>query len=239
MQTIASINLSQVDGLMVNLGDKQHVFALAVALTRTARDVKAAQREQLSTTFDRPTPYTLNSLYTKPATKADLEARVWFKDASSGGGGTPATDYLLPQVLGGGRDEKKFERALTAIGALPVGYKVEPARDLPRDAYGNVPRGVLGRIVAAIKAPPSGRTGRASGASQGYFVAKPGGHLHPGVYQKFKFAGGSSIKPVLIFVSAVNYRARYDFAGTAQATVDEVFAAHFDAALAQALGTAR
>ena len=57
--------------LLAKLKDnqKQINFALAVALTKTAQTLQAQQYGEIKKVFDRPTPYSLNSLYVKPATK--------------------------------------------------------------------------------------------------------------------------------------------------------------------------
>lgn len=46
---------------------------MATALTRTAQDVREAVRQELPRVFDRPTPYTLNSLFVRPATAQRLQ----------------------------------------------------------------------------------------------------------------------------------------------------------------------
>ena len=50
----------------------EHPFALAYALTKTAQDIKAAEIDVMKNVFDRPTRFTLNVLFLKPATKTDL-----------------------------------------------------------------------------------------------------------------------------------------------------------------------
>jgi hypothetical protein len=72
-------NFPQVKRLL-DAQQRQMPFAVALALTRTAQDVKRAEQAEMRGVFDRPTPFTLNSLFTKPATKQSLEARVWVKD---------------------------------------------------------------------------------------------------------------------------------------------------------------
>lgn len=64
---------------MTRLQREQVPFATALALSRTASEVKAAHRQMLPTIFDRPTRFTLNALMASPATKARPVASVWFK----------------------------------------------------------------------------------------------------------------------------------------------------------------
>jgi hypothetical protein len=75
--------------------------------------------------LDRPMPYTLNSLYLQRATPANQQARVWFKDFAPKG--TPAGKYLMPQVHGGERSDKRFERSLQRAGYLQRGKQLVPA----------------------------------------------------------------------------------------------------------------
>jgi hypothetical protein len=58
-------------------------FAAIVALTRTAKDIKLEQPKEMSRVFDRPTPFTLRSVFMVGATKAEPYARVWLKDAEN------------------------------------------------------------------------------------------------------------------------------------------------------------
>ena len=80
-----------------SFSERRIAAVVATALTRTAVEVKDALRAELPRVFDRPTPYTLNSLFVKPARADRLQAETYFKDDSAGSG-TPATKYLLPQV---------------------------------------------------------------------------------------------------------------------------------------------
>jgi hypothetical protein len=87
---------------------EQIAIATAKALTFTAERVRDAERREIQQVFDRPTPFTMSSLFMSGATPARLEARVWFKDIGGYGGsrknvGTAAAHYLVPQVYGGGR----------------------------------------------------------------------------------------------------------------------------------------
>jgi hypothetical protein len=60
-------------------------FATAKALTLTGQIVKNSIRGSMQVGFDRPTPYTLNSVFLKPATKTDLVAVVNLKNQAQKG----------------------------------------------------------------------------------------------------------------------------------------------------------
>lgn len=231
---------------------RQAKFAVAVALTRTAKNVKDAEYEQMRKSFDRPTTYTLRSLYMKPATRAKLEARVWLKDESAGSG-TPASKYLLPQIEGGPRNVKRFEKALQAAGHMPHGYKAVPGRFAKLDRFGNVSFGQIIQILSQlnitltagharnISTDPK-KAARARRRAGGQFFAVPTarGRLRPGIYQRRDFAFGSAApRPVFIFVPRVTYRRRFPFAEVAQRVIAAEFPAHFARAWDDAIRTAR
>ena len=61
-------------------GKKQVTFATRVALTRTAQLASANLKHEMRDIFRSPTPYTLSSLFVRPATKTNLTAEVKLKD---------------------------------------------------------------------------------------------------------------------------------------------------------------
>lgn len=243
------IDSDQIKRILDGVVKDQVPFATAKALTGTAQLVKKALITEMSSAFDRPTPYTLRSLFLSPAKKTKLEARVWLKDDA--GKGTPATKYLLPQIEGGGRRHKRFERALAAVGLLPQGMYVVPGEAAKMDAYGNMARGQVVQILSALKAAETyaghsaNRTAR-SAKRKGrklaeYFVGNPGGGdgKPTGVWQRFGFAYGSAVKPVAIFTRQPQYRVRYKFYDIAEHVVTTEFESQFNAAVATAMATAR
>lgn len=226
---------------------RQMRFATALALTRTGQDVKLAQVAEIGRVFDRPTPFTLNSVYLKPATKANLVAVVWLKDFA--GKGTPAEKYLAAQIEGGPRKPKSFERLLLRSGIMPTGYLAVPGSGAKLDSYGNMSGAQIVQILSALKA--FGEQGFAANRSEAskkrkgkklpmFFVGRPGGGRLPrGVYQRFNFAHGSAIKPVLIFVRGPRYRPIYRFHDVSTRTVADVFPGHMERAVAETMATAR
>ena len=229
---------------------RQGAFVAAVSLTRTARDVQAAIKDEMRSSFDRPTTYALNGMFLKPATKTSLEARVWVKD-NPFGKGTPADRFLLPQITGGGRGHKGAERLLQANGLMPEGWFLVPAAGAQLDANGNIRRGQIRQILSQLKVQRgAGSESRATGsqrsnrtiARQGVtYFALPNGNrgLPPGVYLKRRFAQGSAIRPVFLFVSKIEYQARLKFHEVGEATVQARFPVHFDAEWAKAVAGAR
>jgi len=243
------------------LGEQQRQmpFALALALTRTAQDVRKAEQAEMSSVFDRPTRFTLNSLFLKAATKQTLEARVWVKDSER------PDHYLLPQILGGRRPLKRFEQLLVQRGVMRSDERAVPGNAAKLDGFGNMSRGQIVKILSQLQAfnlagssanASSGKRSKAKRARETYFVSTGkgthpyGGHswskgrmaqtLERGVWVRTPHGVlGSKVAPVLMFVPRANYRVRWRFHEIADATYRRVFPRHLDAAVTQALATAR
>jgi hypothetical protein len=242
-------NFPQVQGALEKMG-KQARFAAAVALTRTAQDVKAAERSSMERVFDRPTRYTLNSLYVSPAKKDKLEAKVWLKDDLAGSG-TPATKFLAPQIMQGARRAKGFEVALRVNKLLPEGWRAVPGKDVKLDQYGNVSAGLIRQVLSQLKVQTTGGyESRATGSKRSnrtirkqgvrYFVLlKARGKLLPGIWGRYEAEKGTTVKPVFIYVRAAEYDARLPFFETAEAVSRARFGGHFNRAFDEALKTAR
>ncbi len=214
---------------------QQLPYATAVALTRTAKATVPAMQKAMLAAFDRPTAYTLNSLYIKPATKANLVAEVRLKDVASKG--LPPSVYLAPDVFGGERQPKRSENLLRRAGMLPGGMLWVPGSGATLDRYGNMSRGQVVQVISALQANANaGYTANKSyriGArrnlkTDGYFVGKPANGLLPlGVYLRTK----TGLKPIMIFVSHAHYTALLPF----YETVGQVYTANFQTLFNQAL----
>lgn len=229
-----------VRAMIDGLSPRRLAAAQATALTRTAALVKAAERDAIGRSFDRPTPYTLNSLFMRPATAARLEATVWLKDDLAGSG-TPATKYLAPQIEGGDRPLKRMEFVLQQAGHMPSGWRAVPGRGAKLDAYGNVSRGQIQQILSQLRVQltagssrsiavggdrkTQAKRRRAFGRAGGQIFSLPAGKgkLPPGIYlaegrdfgAKLGYGRTGRITPLLVFVRAVTYRRRWDFYGVA------------------------
>lgn len=105
---------------------KQLPFATAQAINATAEKVRIAQRDNMREVLDEPTPFTLNSIAVKRATKSNPVALVYVKPV--------AAAYLLPYEIGG--KNKLNSKALLK----PVNAKV--------NQYGNLPRNLVRRLAS-------------------------------------------------------------------------------------------
>ena len=220
------------------LGPRATIVA-AIALTRTAQDVQAAIKAEMPSAFDRPTRYAVTGMYLKRATKTSLEARVWVKDDTFGKG-TKADRFLGPQIFGGNRGLKGIERLLQANGMMPQGWYAVPGDGATLDANGNVRRTQITQMLSQLKVQRgAGHESRASGstrsnrtiARQGVtYFALPNGNrgVPPGVYIKRRFAHGTAIKPMFVFVKQVQYKTRLRFFEIGQATIEAKFTGHFE-----------
>ena len=253
------VEIKGLDELFQKLDDfekSQFLYAAARAITKTGQDVKAALVNEMSRAFDRPTPYVLGSLYLRPAKKNDLSAFVYPKDAF--GKGTPAKKFLYPEIEGGPRHVKRFERALQARGILPSGMYVVPGQGAELDAYGNIGAGQIRQILSYFGAAEmtmgytanmtgknKSRLSKGTKAKRGfaYLVSNGRGekasHLPYGIYKRTGFAWGSAIKPIFLFVKKPSYKSIFKFFEVGQKVAGETFPKNFREAIDEAIRTSR
>lgn len=195
------------------LEPRQFPFIVSLAMNKTTGRIKEALKANMPMSLDRPTRFTLNSLMTKPATKQKLEAEVGLRDFAPKG--TPASTYLMPQVHGGSRKHKRFERALILSGIMPAGYFAVPGKGAKLDSSGNLRGSFITAMLSYLKASPdsyqnrtdkSGRKPRV--AQRQFFAVKErsiSGRLPMGIYQRT----GGSIRLVIAFVKQPKYNKRF------------------------------
>jgi len=181
-----------VQKVLASIPGKAH-RACAVALNKTGKAVKAEEQNEMKSVFDRPTRYTLNSLKLTPATKDNLQAKVWFKDPARMG-----AHYLVPQVDGGSRKLKGFERAF--------GEEFVPGEGVRLNQFGNVTGGQIVQIMSVL-----GKLGRFSGDNSNSTAASrkrntrerdyvylphgsAWGKLPPGIYKRYQTGAGFGAK---------------------------------------------
>jgi len=247
MKILASADFSDVRAAIKEAG-RQGEFAAVVALNKTAKIIKEDLRSEMRRVFDRPTPFTLNSLRTKSATKAIPAAYVWLKDEA--GKGTPADAYLAPQIFGGDRARKRMEKALQSAGLMPARWYAVPAAGAQLNSYGNVKSSQVVQILSQLMVQRGGgyQSKRSGSAASKRTVRRQGvtyfsipermGKLRPGIYLKRQFAHGSAIRPVFLYVPAVRYRQRFDFFGVADRSAERNFPRIFDQELDKTIKTA-
>lgn len=244
-------SIAQVKGGLARFTHNDLRSATALTLTRTMRLVEKAELHEMRDIFDRPTPYTMSSLFLRPAKPTQLEAIVGFKDQATKA--VPASKFLQPQVSGGARELKRFERALFHAGVLPPGHWLVPGEAARMDAWGNMSRGQIVQILAWFRAfPENGYRANSTPATRArlmrggrkrhglaYFVARPGGHLPPGIWMREIHGLTSRPRPVLMFVMRTHYEPIFDFHYVAERTVQRELPGQFRAAMAEARATSR
>lgn len=173
-------------------------YATSQAINRTAWDVRDELKKEMPAVFNKdgkpPTPFTLNSLKVFTSKQSNLTAEINFK-------GKPSDHYLRPEVFGGPRPLKIFEKALG--GSFYV-----PGKAAPIDRYGNVTGSQIMRMLSVLgKARPGQNQSAAKrkirvlkGIKQFYFtkeghVAESTSKREPKIwFVKLKNAPGYSIR---------------------------------------------
>ena len=208
----------------------------AMALNWTIFNARDAQRVEMQSVFDRPTPFTLNQTNRiVMATPASLTAETKIRDDQSTG--VAPANYLGPSVFGGQRKVKRFERALQARGLMPPGWIAMPGNGAKLDAYGNMSRGQIVQILSALgaaeqtsgySANQTARSRKTNKKPRDYFVSTPTlpsprgvkGRLPYGVYQRL---ARGRIVTILRFRDAHTYKARFDYMGVARRVFERDF----------------
>jgi hypothetical protein len=258
------LKITGLDALKSKLGDlrqNQLPNALRDALNATAEGIQTAEIEKMKEVFDRPTSYTLNATYVKYASMQKLSAEVGFREFA--GKGTPAHKYLSPQIYGGDRNLKRFEKALQAKGVLPQGMFAVPGKGASLNGNGNMSAAQIIQILSYFdafgeqgykanmtdtKRAKMAKGTKKSGSSLTYFVSKgPGSvningkpqHLPAGIYARFGFTWGSGIKCIIRFVKKPSYQKRFPFFETAEKYADRVFLTKLSGAVDRAIKTSK
>lgn len=215
-------------------------LVLAKALTFTTQKAQQDIVAEMPKVFaGGATRYTLGSTRVVSAKPDSLVARVAVKDETTNNGTVPE-DYLFPQVFGGARKEKRFERAMRYAGLLQGRERAVLGQGAPVDAYGNLKRGEIQRILTATRSafdPYQRKTtsarSRRNARRAPYFAARIGKTM--GVWKRIGSEG--EIEPILVFITKPpTYRRRLDFEGIARATAQREFQPTFDRLLRKATG---
>lgn len=237
-------------------------FAAMQASNAVAFELRNTWKTTAQRVFDRPTPFTVNAVLYRKATKAKPFAEVFIRDEAAKG--TPPSKYLLPQVQGGTRRPKGLETLLRSSGRggeawLPAGMFAVPGKGADLDAFGNVRSGQVRQILSQLSAgreagyvsnetDRSRKRRRRRGVADVFVLRKRRGGLLPGIYQRLEMAAGdaarraigatSRIRSIFIFVRAPRYRQRYDIFALAQRQWNKLMPFHFNRELAKAVQTA-
>jgi hypothetical protein len=130
---------------------RQVDFAAAVALTKTAMDARQELISKLPQIVDRPTRYTMGSVFVKKATRKNLQSEIGFKDNYQSGSFDESKHYMMGILKGGTRRTKRFEGRLIMVGKLSRGEHLVPTRFADFDQHGNVNPGQITKILSQLK----------------------------------------------------------------------------------------
>jgi hypothetical protein len=189
----------------------QFQFACAVALTKAVKQAQAGMYSHMSSVFDAPTPFTMRSLFVKPATKYNLVASVQLKDKFPSKASITPDELYGHQVTGGPRRHSRLEGALRAAGMISSGEFMVPGGGARLDAYGNMSRGQVAQVMSQLRLgldPSSWKSkSRRSLAHQkkaGLMFWSRGGHLKRGIWMR----KGHGVIPIMLVTGATNYKPR-------------------------------
>lgn len=249
--------LASVRKLMDSLSGPKLADAMAKGINDTAYEVRRKMQAEMSSAFDRPTPYILRSVQVKQATPENLSATI--QPTYYGGKGIDPQQILRAQEAGGTRHDKRSEVALRRAGILPAGYQtVIPGKPLAGsdDGRGNLRGPFLVQIIsyfqafgeqgfrANMTAKRKANLQKGNGKTAGvrYFVAygkmRSGktSHLAPGIWVVVGTTG-SDVRPVLMFVRKGQYKPRLSMANIARkADADNYLAKRLRYRIRQAAG---
>lgn len=135
--------------------------AQAKALNDTAFHIRKAMVRELTSVFDRPTPFIARSPKFVAATPSDLSVRILptvdARNLPSKGGkvGVDPQQVLQAQEFGGRRANKKIESLMLRAGIMPAGYQSSiPKEPYPGsdDGRGNFKAGFLVKLMSYLQA---------------------------------------------------------------------------------------
>jgi hypothetical protein len=198
--------------------ERQMPFAIASALTQTAKDAQKALEQGIAQAFDRPVDYTRRGVGITPASKnaATIKSVVFLKRKQAA--------YLEAEVEGGARRRRPFEAEFGSQLSQTING-AQPGRGARLNAAGNMTQREIARIGAEVKRKGSK-----------IFAAPIGGPIQPGIYERTR----KGLKPLLIFwQQPARYAKRFDFYGIAERTATRTFQANFERAFQRAVATAR
>jgi len=219
-----SADLKKLTRSLSQLEKQQLPFAIAQTLTAVAKNAQAAEKKAMPEVFDRPTPFTVNSVAVKAARKSNLEAVVFIKDI--------AAAYLAPYEFGG--NHKLIGSGKTWLN---------PKDKTLLNQYGNFSKSAMQRLesrpdvfVGTIKTKSGDQIGGVWQRPQNAKVIKRSGKR--GVAIRGANTTGH-LKLLIRFGDAIPVRCHLEFGERALESVDANFASEFDKAMAKAVATAK
>lgn len=133
------------------IADADIKFATRVTVTRVSAHVQSALTAEIERVIDRPNALTRRAVRRRPRKDGKFFAyEVYLQDEVSKG--TAPAKYLAPQIYGGSRPFKRFERALQLTDIAPGSQYAMPAVAARQDAHGNMSAGHIRQILSYFNA---------------------------------------------------------------------------------------
>jgi hypothetical protein len=207
---------------------KQLPFAVSLALNGSAKGSRSIPGSDAYNVvkalagasrgyFDQPTPFIEKAWRATNANKANPEVTIYPEDKR--------VKYLKAHITGGARTYKGYEAKLLGLSNESVQALIPSF--VKRNQAGNATRGTLGKIIQASAAKGPGSV----------LVGKPrGGNRPVGVYERTK---QGSLKPLFVAQPTAIYRGGFPLSQTTATVINRRFSSYLEAALEQALKSAR
>jgi hypothetical protein len=208
----------------------QMQFAVALALTWTAKDIQAAAIRDIGAKLDRPTDFTLKSTFVKVATKQDLKADVFVKNFARGKSKLGPAQMLGQQFDGNERAYKAVERLFYANGLIRSGEYLMPG------TYASIDKQLKAAgSITETKVTKTGTKRNKQKMLYQYFWNSAGGKALKGVYLRTP----NGVRPVLLVTRKPSYKVKIDFVALGERVERVNFPVNMTAAWLKAQATAR
>lgn len=227
-------DIDELRARLSRIDPKKWNKAIKYAAKETAFYVRNKVRKEMPAYIDRPTQYTLNSIYVNTGTDKNDAIVQWRQSKSNNSGGR----YLRPIAHAENRHQKGFEKFLQFQGFMQRGYVAIPTKDAPVDSYGNIPSVYIRRVMRTLYRNPDGLKGGRSNST--LFVVpnwNKGKGLMPGIYERrqtgFKGNGfnGTAVRRLFTFLPQARYRKSFPFYVIAQRAAKEKFPSKLEEAI--------
>lgn len=255
-----------IDKLLLTLSGqaKQVEYAEAVARHRVGHAIRQDVEAIIDSDFQRPvTPWFQRSIYVRPSrpTKG-ADVAIFLKDVAAGASASAietlranplsepepgsTADILGHHFSGGSRKRKKIEEAFTRAGMIKPNELLVPGPDARLDRFGNMSRGQVQQIYAALylfndsaQNRTRSRRSQRHDAAAGRMFWSHGDHPTKVRRGLWATSRTKQLQLLLIPIPHAVYRKRIDLPAIAAKRVASDLDREFQAALAKALSTAR
>jgi hypothetical protein len=198
---------------------KQLPFSIAQAMTASAKGLAAIPGSKQKSAInalagsskrflDRPKPQTSTGFFATTANKRTLQVLITPKDKP-----WDRNRYLSGNILGGQRAPKPYEIAFAARsnGDIQQGSRFVPTGAIKPDAFGNVSKANIRRVINSLEKTGRGRT----------MIGRPEGTTKPlGVYRQ---EARGRLRPLFLVKPVNNYSAVFPAQRIAEEKIRSVF----------------